>query len=142
MKKENNQEAKKYLKRIEKYKSMIDLKTEQLKELQSYSNLIGCNNISNAFCKTTSIKQKTEEFATKKIDLVEEIKSDIVKYTLEKNNVINTIYKIDDNRYISLLIKRYVEQKKLEKIALEMDYDYNTIRHMHHKALERINSLL
>ena len=142
MKKQKNQVARKYLKNLEKYKNMIDLKTNQLKELERYANLIGCNNISNVFCKTTSIKQKTEDFATKKIDLTEEVKMDIAEYTFAKNDIINTIYKINDNRYINLLLKRYCEFKKLEKIALEMDYDYNTIRHMHNRALQKLENIL
>ncbi len=40
--------------------------------------------------------------------------------------------------FVELLHKRYVEFKGLELIAIEMNYTYNHIRHMHGRALENL----
>lgn len=130
--------AKKYLMNIEKYKHMIDAKCKQLRELEKYSNLIGCKNITAVYSANTGISKKTEVTAEQKVDLMIDIKADIYKYMLLKNNIINDIYRTDDNRYISILLKKYVELKTLEQTAVAIGYSYERTRHLHREALKKI----
>lgn len=131
-----------YLSKIEKCKIAIESKTNQLRELERYSNLIGCTNMSNVYTYTGSVSDKTENAAEKKIDLVIGIKREICKYILLKNEVINDIYKLDNNKYINILIKRYVELKSLEQISVDMCYTYEHVRSLHSKALKKLKSIL
>lgn len=134
--------AKKYLMNIEKYKHIIDAKCKQLRELEKYSNLIGCKNITAVYSSNTGISKKTEEQAEQKVDLIIDIKADIYKYMLLKNNIINDIYRTDDNRYINLLLKKYVELKTLEQTAVSIGYSYDRTRHMHREALKKIYTII
>jgi hypothetical protein len=43
---------------------------------------------------------------------------------------------MSDYRYIDVLYKRYIECKRFELIAVEMNYDYDYVRKLHVKALE------
>lgn len=131
-----------YLSCIEKCKIGIDAKLKQLNELKRYSNLIGCTNLSNTYTYTGSISDKTGNAAEKKLDLIIEIKRDIVKYTMKKNVIINDIYKLDNNKYIYILLKRYVELKSLEQISVDMCYTYEHIRHLHSKALKNLSNII
>lgn len=134
--------AKMYLMNIEKYKVMIDAKCKQFRELEKYTNLIGCKNLSSVYSSNTGISKKTEEEAEKKVDLIIDIKADIYKYMLLKNNIINDIYRTEDNRYINVLLKKYVELKTLEQTAVAIGYSYERTRHLHKEALRSIYAVI
>lgn len=134
--------AKKYLKQIEKYKLMIDAKCNQLKELEKYSNLIGCNNISSAYSSSNKITSKTENIASKRTDLKMYIEDEIHKYTLLKNNIIDDIYKTNDNRYINVLLTKYVEIRSLEETSVKLGYSYEYTRHLHLRALKKVYEII
>ena len=53
----------------------------------------------------------------------------------EKDRVLLEICGMDDARHIQILMGKYVEMKTLGKIADEMGYSYERIRHMHGDAL-------
>lgn len=134
--------AKKYLQQIEKYKLIIDAKCDLLNELEKYSNLVGCNNISATYSNTNKIVSKTENEAEKRMDLALMIKNEINKYTLLKNNIINDIYKTENSKYISVLTKRYVEMLTLEQTSVKIGYTYEHTRHLHKKALKKMYEII
>lgn len=131
----SNFNARDYLGNIEKLSSRIKAKSEQLKELNEMYNAIGCNNADAIHSQTNNIKDNVSRHVIKKIELIKDIEKDIYKYTLQKNNIINDIYKLKEKKYIDVLTKRYVEFKSLEKIAVELNYNYDYIRQLHKKAL-------
>lgn len=135
-------EAKKHLQQIERYKLIIDAKCELLKELEKYSNLVGCNNIKSTYSNTNKISDKTENEAEKKIDLALMLKGEINKYTLLKNDIINDIYKTENSNYISILKKRYVDLLTLEQTSVEIGYTYEHTRHLHKKALKKLYEVI
>ena len=135
-------DVKKYLGNVERYNVIIKTKTEQLKEIDEMYNAIGCNNISSTFSNTNVISDKVSKHVIKKSDLVEQIKKDIIDYTLKKNVIIADINKLDDSRLVSVLIKKYVELKTLEKIAVELNYNYDYVRQLHNKALFKLSNIL
>ncbi len=63
------------------------------------------------------------------------MKQMIESYTQEQNKIISQIQSLEDSRYIEILYKRYVEFKKFELIAVEMNYDYNWVKNLHGMAL-------
>ena len=70
------------------------------------------------------------------IDLEAEINAEIDRYVDEKHRIINEIQGLKNADYISLLYKRYVEFKKFEIIAVEMNYTYRYVLNMHGYALK------
>ena len=80
----------------------------------------------------------------KYVELEEEINREIDRFTDLKHQIINQIHNIDNDLYIKILFKRYVEYKNLAFISLEMNYSYERVRHLHGEALTefaKVNNL-
>lgn len=59
-------------------------------------------------------------------------------YQIQKE-ILDTIKKVDNSLLRTILISRYVNFKKWEKIAVEINYDYyHVIKYLHPKALSMI----
>lgn len=79
-----------------------------------------------------TIGRKVAKYA----DLEAEIEADTYELLQLKHSIINQIQQLTDSRYVELLYKRYVEYKRLELIAVEMNYDYDWARTLHGYALQ------
>lgn len=55
-----------------------------------------------------------------------------------KQEILTAINSVDDATYRTLLIQRYVNLKKWERIAIEMNYDYYWVLKLHGRALQHI----
>lgn len=67
---------------------------------------------------------------------------EIDKLADTKQRITEEIGRIEDIRYVEILLRRYVQMQKLEDIANEMHYSYDRVRHLHGFALlefERVN---
>ena len=53
----------------------------------------------------------------------------------EKQRIMKQIDALEDERFVEILLRRYVHMEKLEDIAREMHYSYDRMRHMHGLAL-------
>jgi len=67
--------------------------------------------------------------------LEQEINREIAVFVNRKHEIITQIHTLTNEIHVSLLLKRYVEYKRLEEIATEMGYTYVYIRELHKKAL-------
>ena len=131
-----------YLCQIEKYDILIRVKNEQLRELEQFSNILGCSQFNNVVSNTSCISDKTGNNAIKKIDLINEIKKDIINYTLKKNDIINDINKLNNSNYVNVLVMKYVELLTLEQIAVRLNYSYDYVRKLHKKAILKLNDII
>mgnify|MGYP004634826747 CR=1 FL=1 len=73
-----------------------------------------------------------EDELANKINLLHEIKTDVVKL----------IELVNDDALKLLLIKRYMSNKTFEQIAYEMNYSYMHICRLHGRALQEIQKML
>lgn len=55
-----------------------------------------------------------------------------------REEIESAIGTVEDERLRLLLRYRYIDGWRLEKIAVEMDYDYRWIRRLHGKALDKL----
>jgi len=139
----DKEDAKKYLSQVENYNLLINAKINQLRELDEFKNLIGCKNLDSVHSSNIGFtSDKTSDNAMKKVILIEDIQNDIYNYTLLKNNVINDIAKMDNNIYKKVLMLRYVEMLTLEEIAVKLKYNYDYVRQIHNKALNKIKEFI
>ncbi len=72
----------------------------------------------------------------KLVDLEKDVARQINTLANLKRRIINEIHELDDWRYITILHERYVNYKRLEEIAVMMNYSYERVRHLHGKALD------
>lgn len=71
----------------------------------------------------------------------EECAEAIAEYCEEKSRIIETIHRINDSIFETVLFKHYVELKSFEQIALETDSTYNQVKRLRpaaEKAFERV----
>lgn len=83
-------------------------------------------------------KMDIAESIAKIIDLEAEINTDIDEMIETKAGIEKTIENVRDERYKEILRLRYVKDYRLEKIAVEMNYNYRWIKRLHKKAVEKI----
>lgn len=70
------------------------------------------------------------------IDLEAEINAEIDRYVDEKHRIINQIQGLKNSKYIEILYKHYVEFKRLEVVAVEMNFTYQYVVELHGYALK------
>lgn len=131
--------AKEYLRQIHGCKVRIKQKQEELRELLDYESALRSPGTEGERVQTSGTSDKTGSQAIKIIeseaDIRTEIEALIRDLVIRKNKIINEIQKLSDDRYAELLFKRYVEDKSLELISVEMGYNYEHVRKLHGYAL-------
>ena len=140
----NTMTAKEYLNSLKCLNAMIRQKTEELEDLKAKSLSIKAIDYSGERVdKSRSVNAPFVKILDKIVDLSNEIAQDIEKLVMQQHKIIDQIQELKNNKYVDILYKRYVQFKKFERIALEMNYDYEYIKHLHTDALyefERIHS--
>lgn len=81
----------------------------------------------------------------KTVDRIVEIEDRIMelldKLREAKDRIVRQIIALEDERYMEVLYKHYVELKSIGRIAHEMHYSYNHIVKLHREALESFNMM-
>lgn len=133
--------AKEYLQQLQRLDTVINQKIKEVQDLRLKS------------CSTGSIDYSKERVQSSPsgdasfvntigriVDLEAEINDEIDTFVNEKHKIINQIQGLKNSDYISLLFKRYVEFKKFETIAVEMNFTYQYVLNMHGYALREFET--
>lgn len=134
--------AKEYLQQLKRLDTLIDQKIKELDELRSMSTVGAVDYSTERVQSSHSQDAPFVRIVHKMIELEQEINSEIDAFVDKKHRIINQIQKLKNPDYISLLFKRYVEFKKFETIAIEMNYTYQYILNMHGYALKSFEEIM
>lgn len=134
--------AKEYLQQLKCLDTLIDQKIKELDELRSMSTVGAVDYSTERVQSSHSQDAPFVRIVHKIIELEQEINSEIDTFVDKKHRIINQIQKLKNPDYISLLFKRYVEFKKFETIAIEMNYTYQYILNMHGYALKSFEEIM
>lgn len=74
--------------------------------------------------------------AVKVLEWEAEVKQEIARLCEIKRQIGEAIDAVEDARYRTLLEMRYRNYYTFEKIAVEMNYSYDWVKHIHAEALE------
>ena len=132
--------AKEYLGNLRTLKTKLDQKQTQLVELAMARGNIGSFDYSTERVQSSGSGNQVENDAIKLLMLESKIRDDIIEYELEKDKTIREIHRLKNHEHINLLFKRYVEFKRLEEIAVEMNYTYQYVRELHGHALQEFET--
>lgn len=133
--------AKEYLQQLQRLDTVINQKINELGDLRLKSQSTGSIDYSKERVQTNpSGDAPFVKPICRIIDLEAEINAEIDKFIDEKHKIINQIQSLKNSDYISLLFKRYVEFKKFETIAVEMNFTYQYVLNMHWYALKEFES--
>lgn len=129
--------AKEYLQRLKRLDTVINQKIKELEELRTMSTSVGGVDYSKERVQTSPSQDAPfTKIIYRMIDLDEEINREIDNYVDEKHRIINQIQGLENEKYIKLLYLRYVEFKKFEEIAIEMNFTYQYTIELHGYALK------
>lgn len=134
--------AKEYLQQLKRLDTLIDQKIKELDELRSMSTVGAVDYSTERVQSSHSQDAPFVRIVHNMIELEQEINSEIDTFVDKKHRIINQIQKLKNPDYISLLFKRYVEFKKFETIAIEMNYTYQYILNMHGYALKTFEEIM
>ena len=132
--------AKEYLGNLRTLKAKLDQKQAQLVELAMTRGNIGSFDYSKERVQASGTGNQVENDAIKLLMLESQIKDDIIEFEFEKDKMIREIHSMKNPEHINLLFKRYVEFKRLEEIAVEMNYTYQYVRELHGYALQEFET--
>ena len=125
-----------YLYQVKILDTKIKQKQEQYKQLYESAHSVGAVRYDKEPVQTSRTSDALEKSVIRYLELEEEIKNEIINFQKIKQKIINEIQRLDDNRFINLLYKRYVEYKSLILVAKEMNYSYIHIKELHKKSLK------
>lgn len=129
--------AKEYLQQLQRLDTVINQKIREADDLRLKSCSTGSIDYSkDRVQKSTSGDAPFVKMIGKIIDLEAEINAEIDKYCNDKHRIINQIQGLQTVNHINLLYKRYVEFKKFETIAVEMNFTYQYTIELHGYALQ------
>lgn len=132
--------AKEYLQQLKRLDTLINQKMQELGELRSMSTVGSIDYSKERVQSSPSQDAPFVRIIHKIIELEEEINAEIDKFVDEKHLIINQIQALNDPKHIELLYKRYVEFKRFEAVAVEMNYTYQYIVELHGYALKEFQS--
>ncbi len=128
--------AKDYLSQVSVLNVKIGQKQMQYEELLQTAISTGAIRYDKEMVQTSLTGDSTSNIICKYIDLQSKINRDIDRFVDLKNKIINEIHELSNVGFIRLLYMRYIEEKRLEEIAVELNYSYQYVRELHGYALK------
>ncbi len=126
--------GKEYLEELKRLSIFIKQRERELEELKERAYSVSAVNTERE--KVKGGRKPLCTAVDKYIDREREIHKIIGEYMDKKHCIIGEIQRMKNPLYAEILYKRYVEFESLEKIADEMNYNYNYIRRVHGYALK------
>lgn len=133
--------VKEYLKRLQFLDIKINQKVKELDDLRMMSRSVKSADYSKERVQATSSNAASFESSVLRINELESVIDSEIDYFVDlKHTIINQIQSLDNQCYVEILYKRYIEYKRLELVAVEMRYSYDRIKHLHGHALKEFES--
>lgn len=129
--------AKEYLQQLQRLDTMINQKIKELGDLRLMSKSVGGIDYSKERVQSSpSGDAPFVKPVLRMIELEQEINAEIDRFVDEKHEIINQIQALQNPKHIDILYKHYVEFKRLEIVAVEMNFTYQYIVELHGTALK------
>lgn len=129
--------AKEYLQQLQRLDTMINQKIKELGDLRLMSQSVGGIDYSEDRAQSSpSGDAPFVKPVLRMIELEQEINAEIDRFVDEKHEIINQIQALQNPKHIDILYKHYVEFKRLEIVAVEMNFTYQYIVELHGTALK------
>lgn len=127
--------AKEYLEQIESLSIRIDQMQNRLDCMRETAGGAAAIRYDKDRVQASVTVDAVERNVLNLIEMENKIFAEKVRLESIRNKITEQIQSLDDNRYVKILYKRYVELKKFHVINVEMNYDYDYVRVLHGEAL-------
>lgn len=132
-----NQEKIKWL---SQYRDVVKETMRLVREKEEWRSLAEKMTPSYSFePKTQSVASKVETGAENIVEIDKQLQDQIAKRVRLRLEIAKVIYDLGSEKHRYLLSSRYIDGKKWEQIALDMNYSVVQIWRMHGEALNLIN---
>ena len=131
--------AKKYLQGIRDLEMKIKHRQTQVNFLREKTSAAQAIRYDKTIVKSSASDSKLENDIATYTDIEREIEKTKIIFENRRNKIIGEIHELEDGRHVNILFKRYVEYKRYEKIADEMGYSFDYVKHLHGEALKAFN---
>ena len=127
--------AKEYLEQIESLTIRIEQMENRLECMRETAGGAAAIRYDKVNVQVTVQTDAIERNVLKLMEMEEKIFAEKTRLESMRNIITEQIQHLDDDRYVKILFKRYVELKKFHVIHVEMKYDYDYVRVLHGEAL-------
>lgn len=127
--------AKEYLEQIESLSIRIDQMQNRLDCMRETAGGAAAIRYDKDRVQASVTVDAVERNVLNLIEMENKIFAEKVRLETIRNKITEQIQNLDDDRYVQILYKRYVEGKKFYMIHEETDYDYDYVRVLHGEAL-------
>ena len=136
------EEVKTYLLQVRNLNRKIQLKKQQLNELNLQKFSIGSQDCSSPSVKSSPSGDAIPRMIAKITDLQEEINADVDRLIDLKAEIMHKIDLIQDANQQSVLYDRYLQMKTIQQIADESFCCTRTVKRLHKAALQSLGGIL
>lgn len=140
--------AKEYLNQVRILDRKIAHKQEEVEELQALAEGTSSGLSATGRVQSTQEADRTGRIVARYVDLERDIQEMLYEYCKKRNEIVNTIHKLKDRRFVEVLHYKYVEYKRLEEIACAMKktngepYSFRQIARLHGQALRALEKII
>lgn len=127
--------AKEYLEQIESLTIRIEQMENRLECMRETAGGAAAIRYDKVNVQVSVQADAIERNVLKLMEMEEKIFAEKTRLESMRNTITEQIQHLDDDRYVKILFKRYVELKKFHVIHVEMKYDYDYVRVLHGEAL-------
>lgn len=133
----NDINPKEYLLKLQRLSAKINQKIAELDSLRLMCTSIKSPSFDSDKVQTGGSGDAPFVRQIEKIMMLQsEINAEIDRFVDEKHEIINQIQALQNPKHIDILYKHYVEFKRLEIVAVEMNFTYQYIVELHGTALK------
>ena len=132
--------AQDYLGRIRWNRLKIEQKKNQIEKLKSAAGEIGIN--MDAPKVQSSHKSDIADIVARYEDLRAEIAEDVLSSQRELDEIVTVIQSVSKTLYADILYKKWIEDRTLEQIAVDMNYNFYYVKNSYMEALREVEKLI
>ncbi len=133
-------QAKAYLSQIKNLDYKIRIRQQEADELREAAMSLGVKQLDPDRVPSSSPDpDPMASQVTRYVDIQKEVEAMILELMELKHTIIGQIQALDDQTYMEVLWKRYVNLEAFKQIAEEMGYDIRTVFRIHGRALQMFN---
>lgn len=134
--------AKEYLRQILKLADMIERRQEQADDIRHRMGGLSAIAYDKPVVQSSPSGDNVVNLMCELYDATRDICAWTRDYHQTKDRIISEIETLENRHYCKILFKKYVQDKRFEEIACEMNYSYDRIIHMHGEALAEFQKII
>lgn len=133
--------AKQYLSQIRRLRHLIKREQDQIADIRSMAESVGAIRYDKDPIQSSPANDAMPNYIIQLTEAEARAKQRIEEYLELVMTIRTQLDQITPGLYSDILYMRYIEGKNLYRIAEELNYSYEWVRHTHGRALQKFESM-